>query len=300
MLFIVTGATGHVGSRLVDKLLAEQHNVRCIIRDPRKAPALEAKKCTTALASLEDQSALASALASTDQPSTVFLLNPDAWTTDMYQAAETVGRNFALAVKRAGNVRRVVFLSSLGAECMDFGILKPLHIIESILKSELTCELVFIRPTLFMENWQTSLMGQDQAQPTLVSLYPADLSIDMIAVEDVAGCIATFMTQERLPRPRTVVEALGPKAYTPDDVMRVVERILGKKLTFHETNANELRAQGESLGWSNIACDAMAETTEATKQKKVKSLGVPTVDAVVRGTVTLESFCEKWLSQGGH
>ncbi|MCA1673396.1 MAG: NAD(P)H-binding protein, partial [Actinobacteria bacterium] len=36
MRFLVTGATGYVGGRLVPRLLAEGHAVRCLARNPAK------------------------------------------------------------------------------------------------------------------------------------------------------------------------------------------------------------------------------------------------------------------------
>ena len=36
MRCLVTGATGYLGGRLVSRLLAEGHDVRCLVRDPGK------------------------------------------------------------------------------------------------------------------------------------------------------------------------------------------------------------------------------------------------------------------------
>ena len=35
-LILVTGATGYVGGRLVPRLLAANHRVRCLVRDPSR------------------------------------------------------------------------------------------------------------------------------------------------------------------------------------------------------------------------------------------------------------------------
>ncbi|KAK9831912.1 hypothetical protein WJX84_009324 [Apatococcus fuscideae] len=59
MKVFVTGGTGFIGSRVVDLLLAADHTVTCLVRDPSKAASLEGKGVHLAVGSLDSLSLLA-------------------------------------------------------------------------------------------------------------------------------------------------------------------------------------------------------------------------------------------------
>jgi dihydroflavonol-4-reductase len=111
-MFLVTGATGYLGSSLVDLLLARRASVRATVRSSERAMLLP-DAVEPALADLADEDALARAM---DGCEGVFhlagSLSPALQDT---HAANVEGtRNVLRAAKRAG-VRRLVFTSSSAA-----------------------------------------------------------------------------------------------------------------------------------------------------------------------------------------
>src|SRR5690606_10785283 len=58
-MFVITGATGHVGSVAAETLLAAGHQVRVVVRDAAKAARLKALGAEVFVADLTDQAALA-------------------------------------------------------------------------------------------------------------------------------------------------------------------------------------------------------------------------------------------------
>jgi uncharacterized protein YbjT (DUF2867 family) len=111
-LILVTGATGYIGGRLVPRLLAEGHRVRCLARNPerlagRRWPGVEVIKGDVA-----DADSLEAALRGVTQA--YYLVHamgedrPDFRGRDQRQAT-----TFAVACVKAG-VQRIIYLGGLG------------------------------------------------------------------------------------------------------------------------------------------------------------------------------------------
>lgn len=111
----VTGATGYVGGRLVPRLLAAGHRVRCLVREPRKldarpwrsTPGLEVVRVE-----LGDAAAVAAALSGAD--AAYWLVHSMiAQGADYRRQDRELARTFARACAGAG-VQRIVYLGGLG------------------------------------------------------------------------------------------------------------------------------------------------------------------------------------------
>jgi uncharacterized protein YbjT (DUF2867 family) len=134
--YAITGATGHVGKVVVEKLKSQGHQVRRIAH--------------SAGIDVNEALALARAFEGVDG---VFLLIPPAYKVPDVRAWQNdVGAKLADAVKTA-RVPRVVFLSNVNAEYQEgTGIILGLHDREKRLNGLGILELVHLRPTAFMEN----------------------------------------------------------------------------------------------------------------------------------------------------
>lgn len=66
MKYFVTGAPGFIGSRVVDQLLAEGHQVTGLARSEERAEGLKAKGATPVIADLREVDVIARAAAEAD------------------------------------------------------------------------------------------------------------------------------------------------------------------------------------------------------------------------------------------
>ncbi len=109
-LVLVTGASGFVGGKLVDRLLAEGRHVRAFSRRP--LPALEARGVEIVLGELADRAALARACTGVDAifhvAARVGVWGP----AREFQAVNVAGTADLLAAARAAGVPRLVYTSS--------------------------------------------------------------------------------------------------------------------------------------------------------------------------------------------
>lgn len=301
MLFIITGATGNVGSHLIPILRQNNLKTHCIVRNQSKASDLESQGCSTSIANLNKLTSTANALerAAQDGPCTLFLLHPESFTTDLFVEAERFANNVAKAIHAAGkNIRRVVFLSTLGAEVSKgTGFLRTSHIIEEILTRELSnvCELFFIRAAYFFENWEMSISAvrNDAEAKAIQSFIPrADQKLHMVASKDIAACIARWMMKDSdgVGSVR-VVQIVGPEEYSPRDVAVAVGEALNRRDIGVECIGEEgVRGLGKQLGWSETAIKAWLETIEF-----LKNGGADIGEALLleKGRVTISQFCDE-------
>src|ERR671933_2174276 len=113
---LITGATGYVGGRLVERLVAEGRPVRAMARDGARLRALDAVE--PARADVLSGDGLDAALAGVD--TAYYLVHsmeaPAAGPNgagSFGQRDRTAARNFVAAARRAG-VRRAVYLGGVG------------------------------------------------------------------------------------------------------------------------------------------------------------------------------------------
>lgn len=108
---LVTGATGYVGGRLVPRLLAEGHHVRCMVRDPSRVGERSWEKEAEVVAGdvLQPES-LEPALAGAD--TAYYLVHSMAGGKGFHERDLEGARNFGAAAVAAG-CRRIIYLGGL-------------------------------------------------------------------------------------------------------------------------------------------------------------------------------------------
>src|SRR5688572_26428677 len=112
MTFVITGATGNVGSVAAETLLAAGEQVRVVVRNAAKAEALKARGAEVFVADLTDQAALARAVRGAKG---VFLISPpDATATDFIGERKQLTQQ-QVSTLAAEKVPHVVLLSSIAA-----------------------------------------------------------------------------------------------------------------------------------------------------------------------------------------
>src|SRR5574344_490173 len=110
---IILGATGQVGSMLVDNLLDKGQPVRAVVRDGLKAQGLKNKGVEVKIADYLDVEALKKAF---QGGSSVFLLTPENPESENFiNEIQRIISNYREAVLSSG-ISKIVGLSSMGAQ----------------------------------------------------------------------------------------------------------------------------------------------------------------------------------------
>ena len=262
MCYVVTGATGQVGSSVVNYLLAQSVPVRVVIRSANKAASFTTRNVEVAIADLTDPDALTKAFSGAKA---VFAMNPTTYDTpNMHRDAAKVSNALALAI-RAANVPRVVVLSSVGAEkSSGTGNIMTGYTLEQTLKGT-AAHIVMVRCAWFMENWSNSVSAVKSGQSSTLGsmLQKLDRKIPQIATDDIGHVVAEYMTKPVQDiDPFVIVELEGPEPYSPNDVADTVNRILGVNVVAAAISEGTLREHFQKFGWSKTTADNWIEMVQ--------------------------------------
>jgi uncharacterized protein YbjT (DUF2867 family) len=222
MMYAITGITGKVGGELARTLLAADESVRAVVRDAKKGQEWAALGCEVALAEMEDASALADACTGA---TAVFILPPSEFDPEPgYPEARAVINNIVEAL-RVAKPRRVVCLSTIGADAKQDNLLSQRGVMEAALR-ELQIPLTILRPAWYIDNAAWDVASARDTGVIHSFLQPIEKAFPMVAAKDV-GHLAAKLIREDWTGTR-IVELEGPNRITPNDLADSFARVIGK------------------------------------------------------------------------
>jgi uncharacterized protein YbjT (DUF2867 family) len=223
-MIVVTGATGNIGRKVTEQLLAEGRKVRAVARGKDKLAALAAKGAETAMGSVEDAVFLAKAFAGAEAVLTMIPTNLQAPDIGAYQ--DKAGEAIARALRDSGT-KYVVEISSMGAQTEEgTGIVAGLARQEKRLDALPGVNVLHLRPGYFMEN----LLGYAKMvkdMGLLGSPIKPDTRVHFIATADIAKHAAERLVRKDFTG-KSVQELIGPRDVTMQEVASVLGKAIGK------------------------------------------------------------------------
>lgn len=238
MKTVVTGATGTVGSAVLRRLLDDGHEAVAAVRhagdrdlpDGAESVAFDVTKPDT----------FGPAFAGAD---TVFLMLPPGKGAHM---------NGVIDAAQAAGVRRVAFLSVLGAESNP---VLPHRSIEKHLEAS-SMEVALLRASYFMQNL-SEVHAADVRDGEIV--VPAGAGrTSFVDARDVGDAAAVWLTDaDRTPAAGAVAYDLtGPESLDYFDVAAVLSDVLGRRVVYTRPGLVEFyrheRAQGAEPGYAAV------------------------------------------------
>jgi uncharacterized protein YbjT (DUF2867 family) len=184
MKFIVTGSLGNV-SKPLTKLLAEKgHNVTVVTSDGQKVGKIEALGAKAAIGSVEDSDFLTKTFEGADG---IYTMVPPNWGVSLYrQYIGEVGNHYLKAIRTSG-VKKVVNLSSIGADLNEgTGSIAGLHDVEGILNTLDGVAIRHLRAGLFFTNFFFDI-GMIRAMGIIGNNYGKETRLVMVHPRDIAA-----------------------------------------------------------------------------------------------------------------
>jgi len=220
MSILVTGATGSVGSAVIERLAAAGADVRALTRRPDDYRGPAGVRAVGGEAS--DPNAIRAALAGVD---TLFVLNPV--TPDELKQGLTL-----LTLARDVGIQRFVYLSVLNAETFtDVPHFTVKYTIERMIE-QFDLPATVLRPSYFMQN---DAALKDAATHGVYPMALGNAGIEMVDVRDIADIAAAALlrrTRAAGPLPREVIEIAGPEALTGASAAKVWAEALGRDVSY--------------------------------------------------------------------
>ncbi|MDP9928463.1 uncharacterized protein YbjT (DUF2867 family) [Variovorax paradoxus] len=244
MSILVTGATGTIGSLVVQGLAAAGAEVSAFVRTAGKQRFPAGVK--EVVGDLTDVPSLRAALSSVR---TLFLLN--AVTPD-----EVTQALVALNLAREAGIERIVYLSVIHADKFtDVPHFTGKHTVERMIESQ-GIPATILRPAYFMQNER---MVQQVIQG--YGVYPMPIGstgVAMIDARDIADtAVAELLRRDRAPAPspRVTLELVGPELLTGASVARIWSAALGRDVAYGGDDVAAFETQMAAQGPSWLAYD---------------------------------------------
>ncbi len=283
-MYTILGATGNVGKKIVETLVAKGENVRMVARSTDRLRPLVGKNAEAFVGDILDTEFLTRAFTGADA---VFTLIPSNYRAENFLSyADSAGESITHALQ-AAKIAHVVNLSSVGGELFSgTGPITGLHRQEERLNRIKGLNVLHLRAAYFMEN----LLGDIELIKTKGingSAIRGDLSMPMIATRDIAAFAAgRLMKRDRAGM--AVAYLLGPHNLTLAEATTTIGVTIGRPdlqyVTFPYADAEKgLIAAGLSPDMSRL----YVEMSRAFNEGRVI---VKREDGVSTPT-TLDEFC---------
>ena len=221
-MYTIMGVTGKVGGAAARTLLAEGRQLRVVVRDRAKGERWAARGCEIAVADLDNADALAAAFRGAEA---AFVMLPPIF--DPSPGLPEAGALIATLCEalRNGAPKRVVALSTIGADAEQPNLLSQLGLLERSL-STLPLPVAFLRAAWFMEN--AALDVADARDTGLIASYlqPLDRAVPMVATVDIGRRIAELLGENWSGVRIEEIEAA--RRVTPNAIAAAFAKALGK------------------------------------------------------------------------
>jgi uncharacterized protein YbjT (DUF2867 family) len=253
-MIVVTTPTGHIGSQVVQTLLAANEAVRVIVRDPAKLAAEIRARVEIVQGSSDDEDVLMRALEGAES---LFLVVPPSFTTtDDMEYYLHFTRPACRAIK-SQEVKSVVAVSALGRR-----VTIPAGVVTASLEKDAEIERTGVDfralwcPS-FMENMLRSINSLKQ-QGMFVSPSNPDLKAPLVATRDIAASGARLLL-DRSWKGQGGLAVLGPEDLSFNDMAAIMTAVLGKPIRFQSVPGEAYKAQLVKFGASEAFAQSLVE-----------------------------------------
>ncbi|MEP6805146.1 MAG: NAD(P)H-binding protein [Flavobacterium sp.] len=224
MKITITGSLGNISKPLAQELVQNGHEVTVISSSNDKQAEIETLGASAAIGSVEDVAFLTQAFIGADA---VYCMIPRANyfdpNLDLDAFTHTIGNNYAEAITKSG-VKRVVFLSSIGAHLENnSGIIQRYNEIEAVL-NQLDVSITFMRPTSFFYNL-LAYIPLIKSQGIIAANYGADRMIPWVSPNDIALAIAEEIVT---PLDEKKVRYVSSEELTGHETAQILGNAIGK------------------------------------------------------------------------
>jgi uncharacterized protein YbjT (DUF2867 family) len=276
MSYVITGATGNIGGRVVDRLLDAGIRPRVLTRDAEKARQTHGERVDIHVGDLADPASLRPAFTGA---STLFLVN---------SGPELAARDAAaVQVARAVGVTRVMKLSSMDVE-QEVGT-GVWHARGEFAIRESGLSFTFLRPSGFMSNalgWAPSIRAAG-----LVRTSTGEGRIALIHPDDIAE-VATHALL-RWDYEGQALRITGPEALSYAEMTARIGAVIGEPLAFQSMSDHEARAQFVARREESRMVEALLSIWSAIREGRLATVTETVWHLLGRGPRSFEVWAQE-------
>jgi uncharacterized protein YbjT (DUF2867 family) len=276
MMYLITGATGDVGSRVVRQLLERNIRPRVLVRSEEKARLLFGDRVDVCVGDLAAPDSMRGAVQGAD---TVFLMNVGPAIPERDKAAAMISK--------ALGVRKIVKLSSLDVEHgLAIGAWHEKG--EAAIRTT-GIPFTVVRPTGFMSNllaWAHSIRTE-----SVVRSSTAGGRRPFIHSDDIASvCLAALLKDEYSGEALSIT---GPESLTFGEVTALISEAIGRPLSYQFISDEEAQERYSKISGSREETDAHVALWRAIREGRLAA----TTDRVERILGRKPIALRQWASE---
>ena len=255
MTYLITGATGDVGSKVVDLLIQRGNRPRIFARDANKAQSRFGNRVDLCLGDLANAESLRTALKGVD---VLFLVNsgPEIPVRD----------ELAANIAKATGVRHLVKLSSMDVQQgLAIGAWHDRG--EAAIRTS-GIPFTFVQPTGFMSNllaWANSIKKEGLVRSSTGDGKRAFIHSDDIAAVATEALTTSNYLGQSLP-------ITGPEALNFAEVTATIATAFGKQLTFQPSSDEEARQRYSAISASTEETEAHVSLWRAIREGRLATV----------------------------
>jgi len=292
-MYVITGATGNTGKRIVENLLKAGKPVTAISRNPEHVQSLVDQGAKAAIGDLSDVQFLTATFKGAT--AVYAMIPPNAGAVDFRAYQNEVGLAIIEAVKNSG-VKSVVTLSSIGAHSPESGVVAGAYDFETNFKKVADVNVLHLRPGFFMQNFFGNIGLIKNAGINGGFPINGDIKIPLIHTNDI-GDVATEQLLSLSFSGQTYLSVYN-QAMTMTEATQVLGKAIGKDLQWVTFPYDQARAGMLQIGFSESLADAYIQFSKATNE------GIM-YDNYAQGPeqktpITLEAFAQEFASAYQH
>jgi uncharacterized protein YbjT (DUF2867 family) len=284
MRIVIGGATGHVGGRAVQELVAKKADVTVFVRNPAKLPEAVRSGVRVETGEMEDAAALTRAFAGAD--AALVILPPNTTTEQWPEWLHLIAQNYVQAIK-AGGVKRVIMLSSFGAQRHGMGPITWLGEIEPMIQAAAPATVI-LRAGYFMENL-LQFVPTLREQSVMYNPIAPTVKLPMVATRDIGDVAARRLLDQTWSGHRTV-GVHGPADLSMTDAATILGRVLGRQVTYAQVPVQAAVDAMKQHGLSNAVATGYGEMLHGLSHPSV-SAEERTIETTT--PTTLEEFARE-------
>jgi len=226
MTILVTGATGRIGSLVLNHLHSKGLYFRSAVRKPTSAHDvafdwIDSSGWTDATKGIRD----------------LFLMTPE----NMGNLSENV--EAFLETAKGQGVQRIILLSAHGVDRDDHGT--GMAHIEAVVRWNFEDHCIF-RPNTFMQNFSAGPFLQSILQQSALIAPLGDAKISFIDLEDIARCVASALANPQL---KGTFDLTGGKAVSFEEAASEISTVTSSPVEYRHVSDEDM---GNILGKSGL------------------------------------------------
>jgi NAD(P)H dehydrogenase (quinone) len=279
----VTGASGHLGRRVLELLLEQvpAKHIRALTRHPARIADLAARGVGVEAGDFAKPDELAQALEGVDR---LLLISTDA----LQPGARVKLHRQAIDAARKAKVRYVVYTSAVRADTNPVNFMRDHAETETLLR-ESGLAWTFLRNNLYAE---TLLMIAPIALQTgLIQLPAGNGRVGFVSREDCARVAAAVLLDAG--HEGKVYEVTGPEALGYAEAARIFTELSGRPVRYEAVSPEEYRQSLAAMGMPEMLIEAMTSMYQGVAQGTFDIVTSVVQEVTGRPPLTLRQALEK-------